>query len=179
MCPALPDDVSPHGALHRFYSDHHGWLLKWLRLRLACSQQAADLAQDTFVRILGAADVGSRVATIREPRSYLATIANRVMADHFRRLALERAWLKALEQQPEAEMPGPEERAIMLDALIELDAMLAGLGANVRRAFLLSQLQGLPYADIAARLSVSVSSVKKYIAKATEHCLLHALKHEL
>ncbi len=170
---------TPHRTIHALYSDHHGWLQGWLRRRLACSHQAADLAQDTFVRILSATDLSGHIAAIREPRSYLATIANRVMADHFRRLALERAYLQLLAQQPELEIPGPEERAMMLDALTELDAMLAGLGAKVRRAFLLSQLQGLPYAEIAARLSVSVSSVKKYIAKATEHCLLHALKHEL
>jgi RNA polymerase sigma-70 factor (ECF subfamily) len=33
-------------------------------------------------------------------------------------------------------------------------------------------LEGLRYAEIAERLGVSVSSVKKYMAKATEHCLL-------
>jgi RNA polymerase sigma-70 factor (ECF subfamily) len=42
-----------------------------------------------------------------------------------------------------------------------------------------SQLEGLTYADIASRLAVSVSSVKKYIAKATEHCLLFRLENGL
>lgn len=170
---------SSQEAIHALYSEHHGWLRDWLRRRMGNATDAADLAQDIFVRILGAPQVGSRIAAIREPRSYLAAIAHRVMVDHFRRLALERAYLQLLAQQREIEIPGPEERAIMLDALIALDTMLAGLGVKVRRAFLLSQLQGLPYAEIASRLSVSVSSVKKYVAKATEHCLLYALKHEL
>ncbi|WP_416390945.1 sigma factor [Alloalcanivorax xenomutans] len=34
------------------YSDHHGWLLGWLRKKLGCSQHAADMAHDTFVRVL-------------------------------------------------------------------------------------------------------------------------------
>ena len=32
---------------------------------------------------------------------------------------------------------------------------------------------------IAARLGVSVSSVKKYMAKATEHCLLFSLENDV
>ena len=38
--------------------------------------------------------------------------------------------------------------------------MLDGLGPKVKQAFLLSQLEGLGYADIAVRLGVSISSVK-------------------
>ena len=57
--------------------------------------------------------------------------------------------------------------------------MLDGLNVKAREAFLLSQLEGLTYADIASRLAVSVSSVKKYIAKATEHCLLFRLENGL
>ncbi len=57
--------------------------------------------------------------------------------------------------------------------------MLDGLGPKVKQAFLLSQLEGLGYVDIAARLGVSVSSVKKYMAKATEHCLLFSLENDV
>lgn len=56
--------------------------------------------------------------------------------------------------------------------------MLDGLGPKIKQAFLLSQLEGLGYAEIALQLSVSVSSVKKYMAKATEHCLLFSLETE-
>lgn len=42
---------SPDIAL--LYSDHHGWLVGWLRRRLGNPCDAADLDQDTFVRVLG------------------------------------------------------------------------------------------------------------------------------
>lgn len=129
------------------------------------------------MRILGASDMAERVQAIREPRSYLATIANRVLIDHLRRRTLEKAYLEALMAQPEPVDISPEQRLLMLEALVEIDRMLTGLGSQVRRAFLLSQLQGMAYSDIAARLGVSVSSVKKYMAKATEHCLLYALEY--
>lgn len=161
------------------YSDHHGWLKSWLRRRLGCSEHAADLTHDTFIRLLSTTDATSSLDAIREPRTYLATIANRVMLDHFRRKALERAYLQMLEEQSEPESISLETRAIIFETLCQVDAMLTGLGPKVRRAFLLSQLEGVHYADIALQLSVSVSSVKKYIAKATEQCLLFALESEL
>ena len=66
----------------------------------------------------------------------------------------------------------PEGRAILLETLCELDAMLAGLGARVRKAFLLSQLDGLTYPQIAARMDLSVNVVQKAMLKAYRHCYL-------
>ena len=34
------------------YSTHHSWLNRWLRSRLGNAADAADMAQDTFVRLL-------------------------------------------------------------------------------------------------------------------------------
>ncbi|MEJ4045551.1 ferric citrate uptake sigma factor FecI [Erwinia sp. SLM-02] len=157
------------------YQTHHRWLRCWLQRKLGSASDAEDLAQDTFVRVL----LGNDAAEIREPKSFLCTIAKRVMVDFFRRNALERAWLEMLEQLPEEHVPSPEQQHAMLETLQQIDAMLDGLGANVRQAFLLSQLEGLTYPQIAERLAVSVSSVKKYMAKATEHCLLFRLMQDL
>ncbi|WP_313062038.1 sigma factor, partial [Pseudomonas rhodesiae] len=38
--------------LHLLYRDHHGWLQGWLRKRLGDREHAADVAQDTFLRLL-------------------------------------------------------------------------------------------------------------------------------
>lgn len=174
----MPGTDMPPADLHHLYSNHHGWLRGWLQKKLGCGFRAEDLAQDTFVRILSTDNPALHIRRIREPRSYLATIANRVLIDYLRRRALEKAWIDTLASQPEAVDISPEQRLIMLETLQALDAMLAGLGQNIRRAFLLSQLQGMRYVDIAEELAVSVSSVKKYMAKATEHCLLYALEWE-
>lgn len=161
--------------IHQLYCDNHSWLQGWLRSKLHCSHQAADFAQDTFVRILCGQNNLKQVSDIRQPKNYLATIANRVMVDSFRRSALEKSYLFAVSQQPEAVEISAEQRVLIIESLQALDAMLYGLGDKVRRAFLLSQLQGMPYAEIAKDLAVSVSSVKKYMAKATAHCLFFSL----
>ncbi|TDF84740.1 sigma-70 family RNA polymerase sigma factor [Pseudomonas sp. H9] len=169
----------PRLTIGALYSDHHRWLVGWLRSRLGCSQQAADLAQDTFVRLLVADRAQRLQAPLQEPRHFLVTVARRVMVDSFRRRAVEQAYLQTLAEQPEALVPSPEDQLMLIQALQAIDAMLDGLGARTKRAFLLSQLQGMDYKSIASELGVSVSSVTKYVARATEHCLLYALEHGL
>lgn len=161
--------ASDQDEMHRLYCDHNRWLHGWLRVRLGDSDRAADIAQDVFVRLL----IGAVSHPLREPRSYLATVAKRVMVDHFRRRTLEQNYLKALASQPVLYECSAEERVLMLEALLLIDAMFDGLDRKAREAFLLAQFDGLSYIEIARRLRVSVSSVTKYIAKATEQCLLY------
>jgi RNA polymerase sigma-70 factor (ECF subfamily) len=162
------DDPLLRSAVHSLYCDHHGWLQGWLRKRLGNSFDAADLAQDTFVRVLKARSASE----IREPRHYLSTIAKGLLVDLFRRRSLEQSYLDALACVPEAEQPSLEEQAILLEALLEIDRMLDGLGAKVKQTFILSQFEGLPYPDIAQRLGISLRSVNNYMAKAMAHCCL-------
>jgi RNA polymerase sigma-70 factor (ECF subfamily) len=60
---------------------------------------------------------------------------------------------------------------LILETLHEIDAMLDSLPALVRRAFLLSQLAGMKYEDIAEQLGVSLITVKRYMKQAFLQCL--------
>jgi len=150
----------------QLYVDHHGWLQRWLGRRTGCPETAADLAHDTFVRVLRGIDTGP----IREPRAYLAAIAHGLVVDHLRRRDLERAYLEALARLPEPEVTSPEAAAAVLETLVRIDRLLAGLSPRVRSAFLMARLEGLTYPRIAERLGVSLSSVEKYMASALRHC---------
>jgi len=162
----VPDQASPLN-VETLYCDHHSWLLGWLRHRLGNPFDAADLAHDTFARILA----GRRVEDIKEPRAYLTTVARGILINWYERKALERAYLEALALLPEPEAPSPEHRQMVLETLHQIDAMLDTLPARVRRAFLMSQIEGLRYEDIAARLGCSLISVKRYMKQAFLQCL--------
>ncbi|MBO9687504.1 MAG: sigma-70 family RNA polymerase sigma factor [Mitsuaria chitosanitabida] len=149
------------------YREHHGWLQSWLRQRLGCANEAADLAHDTFERLLARRET----ATWAEPKAYLATIARGLVIDLYRRRDVERAFLDALAAIPEHHHPSPERRAELLQTLQAVDAMLDGLPAAVREAFLLSQLEGQSYREIAERLRVTERTVANYMARAMGHCL--------
>ncbi|WP_263143684.1 sigma-70 family RNA polymerase sigma factor [Pseudomonas sp. RIT-PI-AD] len=164
VCP----DTACHAQLDALYRGHHGWLQGWLRQRLACRADAADLAQDTFVRVLLARTAGS----LHEPRHYLATIARGLVIDLYRRRSLETAYLDALAARPELYEPSAEVRALILDSLMAIDRLLDGLGARTRAIFLAVQLDGLSYEKAAAQVGVSVTTVRKHLARALLHCLL-------
>lgn len=163
------DGLARQLAMHQLYVDHQSWLNTWLRRQLGCSQKAADLVQDTFVRILSK-DHG--VAAIREPRAYLHTVAKGLLNNHWRRRQIEQAYLDAIALQPEALAPSPESQAMVVETLVQVDVMLARLPDKVRRAFLMSQVQGMTYAAIGLALGVSERMVKKYMAHAMLHCLM-------
>lgn len=155
--------------LHALYRDHRSWLENWLRQRMGNAWDAADLSQDTFVRVLASAQP---LADLREPRAYLLTVGKRLLSNFYTRRSLEQSYLDALAQLPEDSVPSPEQRWLLLETLQALDELLDGLPAVVRRAFLWSQLEGLGYREIAERLKVSERTVKRYMAQAYEHCLL-------
>ncbi|USX18613.1 sigma-70 family RNA polymerase sigma factor [Oxalobacteraceae bacterium OTU3REALA1] len=155
------DQLTSH-PVETLYHDHHTWLRGWLQRRLNNSSDASDLAQDTFVNVITTGYAGD----IREPRPFLATIARRLLAHRHRRHVLENAYLEALAALPDAHVPAPEQRLMAVEALQDIDRALAGLPRAVREAFLLAQLEGLTYDQIAARLGVSASSVKQYLTRA-------------
>lgn len=155
--------------LHDLYRDHRGWLEGWLRRRMGSACDAADLSQDTFLRLLASSQ---RIADLQEPRAYLLTVGKRLLSNFYQRRSLEQAYLNALASLPEEYVPSPEQRWLLLETLQALDELLDGLPRAVRRAFLWSQLEGLTYQQIAERLKVSERTIKRYMAQAYEHCLM-------
>lgn len=152
--------------VHDLYSNHHSWLQRWLCRRLGNTFDAADIAQDVFMRVL----TRQQPVQVQEPRAYLSSIARGLVIDHWRRRELEQVWLEILASLPEPETPSPENRLIFLEALIEIDRMLDSLKPPVRTAFLLAQLDGLTCPQIAQSLGVSLATVERYIAKALRQC---------
>lgn len=164
----MTDSVTPQHALHQLYRDHHGWLQHWLRKKLGCSEQAADLAQDTFVRVI----TQRKLLELREPRAYLSTIARSLMIDLFRRRTLEQAYLETLATLPEPVAISPQTRSIIIETLLQIDALLDGLGPRAREIFLMAQLDGLSFVEIGRRLGISTNTVRKHFVRAMTHCLL-------
>jgi RNA polymerase sigma-19 factor, ECF subfamily len=161
----LPDTQQQR--LNVLYQQHHSWLQGWLRKKLGCVFDAADLTHDTFLRIA----FQRELEQLREPRAYLRTVAHGLMVNQLRRRSLEQNYLELLSQLPVTDTPSVERQAILLETLHEIDSMLDGLSPRVRTAFLMVQLEGTPHAEIAQQLNVSVSSVRKYLAQALAHCL--------
>ena len=153
----------------QLYSEHHHWLHSWLRRRVGCNELAADLAQDTFLRLLNRP---RPLQELRSAKTYLRTVANSLCIDMWRRKSVEQAWLETLAARPQAVGLSPENQALVIETLGEIEQMLSQLPNNVATAFIWSQVDGLTYKQIARQLAVSERMVKKYMAQAMLACIL-------
>ncbi|MDH1261882.1 sigma-70 family RNA polymerase sigma factor [Pseudomonas sp. GD03944] len=160
-------------AIHELYSDHHGWLFGWLRRKLGCAHNAADLAQDTFARILSSREI---LGTVREPRAFLTTTARRLVIDRVRRQQIEDAYLReqAMTAETLAGFQSPEQILTTLEALEQIAFVLEELSAKQRQAFLLYFLDGHTQPQIAAQMGISERMVRKHLMQALLQCS-HAL----
>lgn len=165
-------DTSHSEYVGGLFRSHYQWLCTRLRRHLDSSAHAEDIAADTFVQLL----TSPGVVPIRQPRALLTTIAQRLMYQLWRRRDLEQAYLDALQLDDVYEAPSPEDLAQMIEALQCIDQLLDGLPAKVKATFLLSQVNGLTYPEIAAELGISQRSVSDYMTKAVNRCLRACLE---
>jgi len=136
---------------------------------LGCREQAADMVQETFCRLLSLSDADLKA--LQTPRAYLTTTATRLLIDQARRQKIEQAYLEALAlTHAENYVSSPEQHLEVIETLTLIAAMLDSMADKPRQAFMLSRLENMTYAEIGVVLGVSVSMVKQYIAKAMVHC---------
>lgn len=164
----LPSDVPLGQSVTQIYRDHHSWLNNWLKRKLGNGLDAADLAQDTFVRLLKSSVVTSLG---NEPRAFLTHIAKGLIVDHWRRHDVEQAYLAAIAHLPLATAPSPETRLLVIETLLQIEAMLTSLPARTREIFLLAQLDQLTLVQIAERVDMPVITVRRHIQKALLACM--------
>jgi len=162
-------------ALIASFRENYQDLLRFLVRRTGDPERAADLAQDTYLR-LAAANLAA--GEIRNARAYVYRVAGNLAIDALRRerrIANDLADAEAGEGVPDP-TPSAEMRTLDRERLRLLEQALDELPRNVREALLLSRVEGRSFAEIADRLGVSQSMVAKYIFQALRHCRdrLHA-----
>jgi RNA polymerase sigma-70 factor (ECF subfamily) len=173
LCPEPQDirGIANLADITDLYTSHHGWLQGRLRHKLGNAADAADLAHDTFVRLM-VKPASRGFNSFAEARGYLRATANGLCIDLWRRREIEQAWLQTLAARPDCHEPSPEHRAIVIETLLEIGTMLSRLSHKAATAFVMAQIDGVPYRDIARELGVSERMVQKYIAQGMLQCAL-------
>lgn len=156
-------------SIHELIRRHHDSLIGFLRRRLSVPEDAQDVAQETYIRMMkyeGARDIES-------PSSMLFRIAANVATDlgraaHARRssdhLPLENVEL--VSEQPSAERDTAARQSLDL-----LCAAVEALPTKCRQVFLLSRAHGMTYPEIARHCGISVKMVEKHISHALAVCM--------
>ena len=163
------EDSTQKLTLQSLCQDHRHWLRGWLIRQLGSPDDADDITQDTFLRIILSPNALSK---IRQPKPFLATTAKRIIIDRFRRQKLEQAYLAelALVVDEVDDAHSPEQLHELLEALEQISRMLDRLSEKCRSAFLLHYIQGYTHAQIAEVLGISTRMVYKHLTKALVMC---------
>ena len=157
--------------LTRYYRE----LLNFLSRAVNDRHAAADLAQESYVRVLALQQSGEHVA---EPRALLYRTARNLVIDRHRRGAVRGQALDtdddgAADLFDSLAAPAasePETAAMSAQAVEAMLAVIGELPLRCREAFILHKFDGLPQAEVARRMGISVTMVERHIKLAMQAC---------
>jgi RNA polymerase sigma factor (sigma-70 family) len=150
------------------FQEYYDELVAHLTKKLRSRDQAMDLAQDTFLRVL----TQGLNTPVEQPRAFLYKTAWNLSVDLFRKKR----------RQAEESLESEEIREVLTvsadqDAIVEskeqvelLCRAIQELPPKCRRVFLLHKFKERSHAEIAAQLGITKSMVEKHITKAMTHC---------
>jgi RNA polymerase sigma factor (sigma-70 family) len=162
--------VEPKPSLvERLFAEQRGALQTFFLRRIRAKADAADLAQEVYLRMLRVSDQDA----IRNPVHYLYTVANNLVKEN---AVLDRRRASGIDID---EAPAHERLETLPEFDGELDArqrvarlgvVLKQLRPKCRAAVELRFTQGLSFREIAMHLGVSPQMAKKYVAQGLSHC---------
>ncbi len=149
-------------AVARLFAAHHAPLVRYLTRLTGDPDQAADAAQEAFVRL-----IDRPPADASEPRAWLFAVATNVVREGGRtRARRERLLAGAPERAPMADAPGDAHARVEAgDARAAVRAALAALSPKERTALLMRE-EGFAHREIAQALGTTTGSVGTLLARA-------------
>jgi RNA polymerase sigma-70 factor (ECF subfamily) len=152
--------------LKALYLAHRGEIQDYLNRRLRCKETAADLTQDTFIRL---SEQMSRTR-IENFRAYLFSSARNLFIDHTRRQEHRKG--EPLEQEEankiEHSTPTLEQTAIANQQLATLNEVIQSMPEACREVFLMVRMEGLTYVEIGERLGISSKTAYSRMVRALD-----------
>ena len=156
---------NPPEFLLELFQEHSAPLLKYLTSRFKDREDAAEVAQEAWLRMHGL----EHPEELSNPKAYLYQMASNLAVDRVRRNALEQRMCRNERAVLDEGLPSAERSVAAEQSMDLIRTALTDLPADCRQAFVLHRGRDLSYPQIAAQMGVSTSMVEKYIARALRH----------
>lgn len=144
--------------------EQHVRVLRYLGARLANEQDAQDLAQEAYLRLLRASN--SRL--IHDPMAYLLRIARNLLHEWYSSPPGSREPVEEIELVDEG--MSVEDLTEISQQVERLGNVLRHLSPKCRAVILMHRRDGMTYDEIAKALGISSSMVKKYLSQGLARC---------
>lgn len=157
------------GVLTTSFLLHNRFIKRFLSRFLSNAEDIEDVTQETFLRAYAA--VEQRQQALPQPKAFLFRIAKNLAINELRRKSRQMTdYLEECNELGEAESHSAEAEVEGMQSLALYCEAVAGLSDKCRKVYLLRKVHGLSHSEIAEQLSLSLSSVEKYIARGALHC---------
>ncbi|WP_316818528.1 RNA polymerase sigma-70 factor [Pedobacter nyackensis] len=124
-----------------------------------------DIVQDVLLKIW---QNRNKLASLKNFKSYLFTITQNTVYDHFRKVASNQNKIeKVLEIIAEQSANDIEETIFYHELQNQLGEILAIMPEKCRQVFILCKLEGKSYNEVAQLLNISNATINNHIVKAT------------
>ena len=167
--PTPASDESRATVVERLFREHNEALIRFLRGRVGSHNEALEVAQEAYVRLLSLDQPGA----VSYLRAFLFKTAANIAIDRRRRhqnfdkVTGGQLFMELAENRtPERQLSGEQ-------ALGRLGALIEAMPPKCRQSFVLNQIHGLDAATIATQLGITDSMVRKYVVRALLHCRAH------
>jgi len=168
---------SPSPVLEKYHRE----LINFLTRQGKDRDTAADLTQESYVRVLALQQRGEQVQDLR---ALLYRTVRNLLTDQYRRESLRQH--DSLDALPDSDLPAapahwqPEEALASWQVIKAYVDTIEALPPRCKEAFILYAFDDCSQADIARRMGISVSMVEKHIVRAMVACKAceRRLRHE-
>ena len=150
------------------YQQHHKSLLAFLNFKLRSPSEASDIAQEAYARVLR----HGLPEDLKCARAYVFKTANNLAINRLieRQRKKEHLAVDPQDVHLPSEQPTPEEDAHCRDRLKVLQEAVEELPIKCRRAFVYYKFDFIEYKDIAKRMNLTESMIRKYVLRGIRHC---------
>jgi len=157
------EESPKHVALiDRLFREHNEALLRFLYARLRSYQEAGEVAQEAYVKLLSLDQPGA----ISCLRAFLFKTAANLAIDRRRRHELHTRATAEPNFHEVVDKLTPERKVAGEQQIERLQRLIAALPLKPRQAFILNQVHGKDISSVATQLGLSESMVRKYIVRA-------------
>ena len=155
--------------VEKLFRRHQGGLESFFARRIRSKSNAADLAQEVYLRMLRvqSSDV------IHNAEAYLFTVARNLERENAVLDRRQSAQLDVDQPETQLEMAVDDNVVDLLDSPVRVDRLrevLQQLPAKCQAAVEMKYVHDMSYEDIASQLGVSTHMVQKYLGQALALC---------
>lgn len=154
--------------LETYYTE----LLRYFTRQAGNVHIAEDAVMEAYVRALQHLHEGH---PIRQPRAFLYQSVRNLLISQSQRQATEARILETFSIISSQSVPTPEQQVSARQQMQRLMALLDGMPAKRRNAFILVRIHGMSYAEAAHYMDLSTEAIEKHIARALMDCAGYAM----